>query len=478
MAPDMNEAVRLAKLDPSNPDPMRELGERFLDARDYERAAEAFRFATRLDPGHARTFQRLGYTLRLLERWDEAAAASLRAIALAPDLAEAYDNLAIVLFAQRELEKSVLMFEEAVRLAPRSYARWNNLGSALILCNRDEEAEAAFRKAVALNPRHPDSHHHLGMVLLRQGHYAMGWREYEWRWQCRALRAVARPQSLKLWQGSPAPRTILLHAEQGLGDALQFCRYAPLVAARGHQVVLEVPVELVALVEYSLGSDTIRVVPQASDHPGLTGLPPVDAHCPLLSLPLVLGTTLETIPAQPYLRADPAKTRLWADRLGTADAVRIGLVWAGNPRRTASLVIRETDARRSTRLAVLAPLLDVPGARFVSLQKGEGADELRRSAYPMILDADPDLRSFADTAALVAALDLVICVDTSVAHLAAGMGKPIWLLSRFDGCWRWLKDRSDSPWYPSMRIFRQGADRDWAPVVAQIRQALLDLTAR
>ncbi len=475
----MNEAVRLAKLDPSNPDPMRELGERFLEARQLERAAQAFRFATRLDPGHAKTFQRLGLTLRLLERWDEAAAASLRAIALAPDSADAYDNLAVVLFAQRELDKSILMFEEAVRLAPHSFARWNNLGNVLILDNRDEAAEAAFRRAVALNPSHPDSHHHLGMVLLRRGDYAEGWREYEWRWQCGALAAARRPATLPLWDGSPAPRTILLHAEQGLGDGLQFCRYAPLVAARGHRIELEVPKELVALVEFSLASDAIRVVAQATDHPGLAGLPAVDAHCPLMSLPLVLGTTLDTIPSAPYLRADPAKAQLWAERLGAADgALRVGLVWAGNPRRNASFAIRATDARRSTTLATLAPLLDVPGIRFVSLQKGEGATELRAGSYPAILDADPDLHSFADTAALVAALDLVICVDTSVAHLAGGLGKPTWLLSRFDGCWRWLKDRSDSPWYQSMRIFRQGADRDWAPVVEQVREALIAHAAR
>lgn len=471
-------ALRLAKLDPANPQRMCDLGALFLDLNQLDRAAESFRLATRLDPGDARSFERFGFALRLSERWNEASVASLKAIELDPDLTDAYDNLAFVLFAQHEFDRSILMFQEAVRRAPDSFAHWNNLGNLLILANRDEEAEAAFRKAVALNPDLPDSHHHLGMVLLRRGDYARGWREYEWRWRCRTLGAARRPSLLPQWDGATTPRTILLHAEQGLGDGLQFCRYAPLVASRGHRIVLEIHKELVELVDVSLGSESVRVVAQASDHPGLAGLPPVDAHCPLMSLPMVLGTTLDTIPAAPYLRADPVTSRLWAERLGAlAGTLRVGLVWAGNPRHGASLAVRETDARRSTTLASLAPLFAVPGVSFVSLQKGESAEQLQHGAYPAIYDADKLLGSFADTAALVANLDLVICVDTSVAHLVGGMGKPVWLLSRFDGCWRWLKDRTDSPWYPTMRIFRQGADRSWAPVIGRVREALVERTA-
>jgi hypothetical protein len=194
-----------------------------------------------------------------------------------------------------------------------------------------------------------------------------------------------------------------------------------------------------------------------------------------MSLPLALGTRLDTVPGAPYLRADPERSLVWRDRLAAlGEGMRVGLVWAGSPRRDAEISIRLTDARRSTTLASLSPLLDVPGVRFVSLQKGEGVAELREARFAGVYNADSELRSFADTAGLVANLDLVICVDTSICHLVGGMGKPVWMMSRYDGCFRWLEDRADTPWYPSMRIFRQGADRGWGPVVAELATALAE----
>jgi tetratricopeptide (TPR) repeat protein len=470
---------RVVALDSTNAVFMRNLGQVLFDMKLYEQAAEGFRLAAQLDPSDAKAHNAYGVTLRLLERWDEAAAASIRAIELDPSLSEAFDNLAITQAAQRDFDSALQLFHEAIRLAPKSATPWNNLGNLFVtLGGRAVEVAAMFRNAVALDPSQPLPHMNLGLALLQAGDFEAGWQEYEHRWQVSPLSTVLRPASLPRWDGSATPRTILLHAEQGLGDALQFCRYAPLVASRGHQVVLEVQEELVELLAHSLGSDAVEVVARHG-YPGIAKLPPVDAHCPLMSLPMIFGTTLDTIPSAPYLHIDPAKAEDWRERLDAVpgSGFKIGLVWAGNPRRGGTLFIRELDARRSTTLAALAPLLDVPGSRFISLQKGEGAEQLRASGLGAIYDADPELNSFADTAALVANLDLVICVDTSVAHLVGAMGKPVWMLSRFDSCWRWLQDRTDSPWYPTMRIFRQDADLCWEKVIEQIRDCLLDLVA-
>jgi tetratricopeptide (TPR) repeat protein len=472
-------ALRAVNLDPTSALFMRNVGQILFEMALHEQAAEAFRIATQLDPGDAKSHSVYGIVLRHLERWDAATAASLRAIELDPSLADAYDNLAITLVAQREYGTALQLFREAIRLAPQSAMAWNNLGNFLgTMGGRTAEAANAFRNAIALDPNQPLARMNLGMALLKLGDFENGWREYEHRWQGSVLGTVRRPASLPQWDGSAMPQTLLLHAEQGLGDTLHFCRYAPLVAARGHRVVLEVQPELVELVADSMASESVTVVARQALYPSLAGLPPVDAHCPLMSLPLVLGTRLENVPAAPYLRADPARCRAWRERLAEIAGLRVGLVWAGSPRRDAPIAVRQLDARRSTTLATLAPLLAVPGVGFVSLQKGAGVEELRDGRFAAIYDADPLLHSFADTAALVANLDLVICVDTSVAHLVGGMGKPVWMLSRFDGCFRWLEDRADSPWYPSMRIFRQGADRAWPGVAAEIAAALADRAAR
>jgi hypothetical protein len=262
-----------------------------------------------------------------------------------------------------------------------------------------------------------------------------------------------------------AGKTILLHAEQGLGDVLQFCRYAPLVAAQA-DVVLQVPGPLVRLLTSLPGRG--RIV--AEDEP----LPEFDLHCPLLSLPFAFKTTLETIPrAIPYLAAAPAAVAAWRDRLVVLSGLRVGICWAGNP------VVQSIDGRRSVGLARLAPLGDIAGAHFVSLQKGvAGADAVRPPNGMTIHDWTDELQDFADTAALIEALDLVITVDTAVAHLAGALGKPVWILSRFDACWRWLDGRDDSPWYPTARLFRQTAAGDWDDVVARVGGALREYVER
>jgi Flp pilus assembly protein TadD len=470
--------TRAVVLDPRNPNRLRHLGTVLLNAKTYEVAADAFRHAIALDPSDALAHHGLGSALRNLEKWDEAEAALREALALAPTLPDAHDELALVHIGRGEFEAAEERLAEALRLDPNAASTWRNLGSLLMKCNHPAEAEEAFRRAVALLPEEADFHTDLGMAFLQQGAFAEGWREYDQRWNGSVLGPFRRPASLPRWDGAPAARRLLLHAEQGFGDTLQFCRYALLAASRGHEIVLEVEAELVELLRHSLDHASIQVIARTAGYPGLAGLPPVDAHCPLMSLPRIFGTTPETVPGEPYLKANATKTALWAERLGALPhGLRVGLVWAGNPRRAAAFAIRESDARRSMRLAELAPLLAVPDVSFVSLQKGEGAAELHGAGSGGIYDAAPHLDNFADTAALIAGLDLVITVDTSVVHLAGGMGKPVWMMSRFDGCWRWLLDRPDSPWYPSLRIFRQGPERSWLPVVTRLRERLAECAA-
>ena len=273
-----------------------------------------------------------------------------------------------------------------------------------------------------------------------------------------------------LWLGAEeiAGKTILLHAEQGFGDTLQFCRYVPLVAELGARVVLEVPKELHELMRTL--PCTVHLVSHGSP------LPAFDLHSPLLSLPLAFETRLETIPARvPYLSAPENRRSVWSNRLGRHDRLRVGLVWAGHPRKHQA-VNNRGDRYRSIGFDQLAPVLHIPGCEFYSLQKGDDAvAQLHNSALRgHVIDWSEDLQDFADTAALIENLDLVIAVDTAVAHLVGALGKPFWLLNRYDTCWRWLLNRDDSPWYPTARLFRQDATRTWDGAIARIQETLGD----
>jgi hypothetical protein len=290
-----------------------------------------------------------------------------------------------------------------------------------------------------------------------------GWAEYEWRWKTHQLGRGRRNFTQPLWRGQAAPgQTLLIHAEQGLGDTLQFCRFATLAAARGVRVVLEVQKPLVRLLRGLQGVAQVFAHGEA--------LPHFDLHAPMMSLPWMLRTTLETLPgAAPYLHADTAEAANWRHRLAeiAPDGQRVGLVWAGSPR-TDSPALASVDRRRSMPPAQLGALFECPVVRFFSLQKdGPGAP----SNLPMI-DVMPEMHDFAATAALIANLDLVISVDTAVAHLAAALGKPVWLLNRFDSCWRWLAGRRDSPWYPTLRLYPQPRLGDWESVLSEVERDL------
>jgi hypothetical protein len=305
------------------------------------------------------------------------------------------------------------------------------------------------------------------------GDFERGWQQYEWRWGTAQLRAFKRsfPQPQLRGTDDLAGKTILLHHEQGLGDTLQFCRYLPMVAERAGSVIFEVPKALQTLMQSLPGS--IKIIARGEP------LPAFDVHCPLLSLPLAFATRLETIPSQmPYLSAPADKIASWRNRLGTHNTLRVGLVWAGDPRKQTPGAHR-IDRQRSLTFDQLAPIFEVRDCEFYSLQKGSDAvAQLHSSALrDRVIDWSDDFHDFSDTAALIDNLDLVIAVDTSVLHAAGALGKPLWLINRYNTCWRWLLDRDDSPWYPGLRQFRQDSTRQWNQVIARIAAALQDHAA-
>jgi tetratricopeptide (TPR) repeat protein len=453
---------RALALRPDSPEALNNLGISLREKGQRSEAAEHFRRAVALRPAYLEALTNLAMTLNDLGRFEEAAAAYRQGLAIKPDLVHERNNLGAALAQLGRFEEAGECYRQALSRQPDYPEALNNLGNVLRAQGRLDEAIAAYRQAAALKDDYPDVHHNLAMALLASGELAAGWTEYEWRWRTDQLRAAHRDFGKPLWRGEAgAGRTLLIHAEQGFGDTIQFCRYAPLAAARGWRVVMMVQRALVRL----LGSlDGVAEVRPARGDP-----PPCDAQCPMMSLPLALGTTLATIPApRSYLHADPREVSAWGERLAALGGrgVRVGLVWAGNPGR--SPILSAVDRRRSMPLDRMAPIFAVPGVQFVRLQKDQRA---AAEAHAMV-DVMDHMKDFADTAALVTQLDLVISVDTAVAHLASALGRPVWLLDRYDPCWRWLTGRQDSPWYPALRLYRQTAPGDWDGVVATVAQDL------
>ena len=430
-----------------------------------EEASDCYRKAIGLAPGGSPSaYYNLANLLRDQGKLEEAPAGFHRALRLEPGHPDLHGGLAVLEQYNDRLDKAIPGYRRAVALQPDRPAFYINFGNGLRQAGQLDAAEAAYRRALVLEPEQSDARFNLGLLLLLTGRLREGWPGYEHRWETEQLRDQRRSFPAPLWQGEAAAgKTLLLHGEQGFGDALQFCRYASLAKAKGLRIILEVQPPLSRLMRSLAGCD--QVIAQGDP------LPPFDFHCPLLSLPLALGTNaLTDIPTPgPYLQPDAAAVALWADRLAglPGDGPRIGLAWAGAPRRD-SPVQAAFDRRRSLSLPSLAPILATPGLRFFSLQKGV-------LAGPGLVDFMADMTDFADTAALVANLDLVISVDTSVAHLAGAMGKPVWLLNRFDTDWRWLTEGEGTRWYPTMRIFRQRTGGDWAGVIDAVTQALAAL---
>jgi len=436
------------------------LGNRALAAR-FHAASVA------LDGSRADAHHRLGRSLEAIGDLAGAIAAYCEAVRRCPGKADYYVDISSALSNAGRFEPARIAAGIAVRLDPRC-AEGYNLGHALLNLNRSGEALAPYEQAIALRQYYPRAQFGYAVALLKSGDFDRGWKQYEWRWQdCQRPRADF---AVPVWRGEDLrDRTILLHAEQGFGDTLQFVRFAPMVAARGGRVVLEVPAPLVRLLR---GVEGVAQIIARGDP-----MPPVDLQCPMASLPLAFGLQLKKIPARAYLpvpqAGDAAEAVAPWDRrafpAGRRDMV-VGLVWAGDPR-VSELRSNLVDRRRSARLDMFAPLFGVGGVRFVSFQFGGARAQIADATMP-IADAMEGVTDFADTAARLAGIDLLISVDTSIVHLAGGLGHPVWMLSRFDGCWRWLEGRDRTPWYPTMRIFRQPAPGDWAGLMAVIAKRL------
>jgi Flp pilus assembly protein TadD len=411
----------------------------------------------------------------------EASVALLReGLQLHPGSAVAQHAMGLALAELGHNDEAIWHFHQAVTADPGQAASWANLGMLLKIEREFDRAIAAYGRAVAAAPSDPQIRVNRTVALLQAGRWAEAWPDYEWR--LRVKGAVALPLEFLLpiisEAGDLRGRTILLTHEEGFGDTVQFLRYAPLLAERGARVLAWVPGPLVRLVETAPGIAAVFTG---------DGAPPAfDYHCPFVSLPRAFETTVATVPGKPYLTADPARAIAWSKRLPQA-TMRVGIAWAGQARPWLH-GFSTVDRRRSAGLAAFAPLMSVLGVQFVSLQKGPAQEQIGSS--PSVLTAggaalgtmslyDPmeGVADFADSAAIIANLDLVASVDTAVAHLAGAMGKPVFLLDRYDNCWRWLSGRVDSPWYPTMTIFRQEKQGDWSAPMARAAAALQAMAA-
>jgi tetratricopeptide (TPR) repeat protein len=447
------------------PDDSDMLLNRGVTLHELKRPAEALNSYDRalvIDPNNVDALTNRGLALHDLGRYGEALASHERALALQPDHAAALSNRGVTLHRLGRLDEALASYDRALCLQPDYVDALVNRGVTLHGLTRFDEAMASYDRAIALQTDHADAHFFGGMSRLLAGNFDSGWIEYEWRRRGASTGPSRRDFPQPLWLGGNeiAGKTILLHSEQGFGDTVQFCRYAPLVTARGARVILEVEEPLQGLLTGLAG--TTQVVAKGNR------LPDFDWQCPLLSLPRAFRTQLETIPsAVPYLRPPDQALVKWGARLPPKRCPRIGIAWAGNAKHL-------RDRERSIDLRDLLPLLDI-GVTFISLQK-----EVRAADVPTLKEGTEithfghELENFSDTAALISHLDLVISVDTAIAHLAGALGKPVWILLTHVPDWRWLLDRDDSPWYPTARLFRQSETREWNGVIARVRESLLN----
>lgn len=493
-------------------DALSKQGTALLHSQRFEEALTSYEQALKLQPNHVPTIFNHGAALANLQRFDEALASFEYALTIQADHAQTLSNLGSVLVHFNRFHEALARYNQALASQADHVEALSNRGGVLTKLNRFEEASASFTKALEINPDYAEAHWNEGVCRLSMGDFALGWQKHEWRWKAKAFMHTQRNFTQPLWLGQESlqslnNKTILLHAEQGLGDTIQFCRYAHKVAALGATVILEVQPTLKTLLRDVTGVSHIIAKGET--------LPAFDFHCPLLSLPLAFGTDLDSIPftfssnkecaqeasfisnillhckrlmgspkpeqATHYVKPDALHKAKWKNKLGHTTLPRIGVVWSGNS-------IHKDDKNRSIPLSDFLPLISkqteaAAQAQFHYLQK-----ELRPSDQELLTLLNQqnkidiafignELKDFSDTAALVDLMDLVITVDTSIAHLAGAMGKPVWILLPFNADWRWLTNRNDSPWYPSARLFRQAEIGDWSSVMRDVQRELLTINA-
>lgn len=487
-----------------------EMGNHFQDEGNYPAAAQAFKHAVNVDPSYARSYFCLGNLNRIMGEQNSALTYYNRAIELDGSVPDFLNNRALLHYEMGDPKGSEADFLEALRLDAEHLLANNNLGVLYQCLNQNEIARHYFERAIEIDPSYSSGYCNLAnyhsvsgnsekaieyfnqaialaphdaqaynaksIELLLTGDYPQAWQLHEWRWKTNYRPFAQGVPEGKLWLGeeSIAGKTILIQSEQGFGDTLQFCRYLPLLIEQGAKVILRTENPLLEIL-HSLHPQ-IQIIPMHADPVA------IDFYCPILSLPLVFKTTLENIPTHfPYLLADEQKQHHWHKRIqerGLTNKLRVGLVWAGAPR-PQELSYRGLNSRRDIRLVQLSPLLK-EDIEIYSLQKGESAhaqfQELEPSLRTKLIDWTGEIRDFADTAALIANLDLVVSVDTSTLHLAGALGKPVFLLNRKDTCWRWLKTGKHSPWYPSVTIFRQSQALQWNDVIENIITEIRKLT--
>jgi Tfp pilus assembly protein PilF len=432
---------------------------KFHTAGQWQQAESIYRQVLAREPNNVTALHNMGELAFRLRRYDIGLELLTRAVALDPNDANHVNSLAVVTMSVGRQDESYELCKRAINLNPRFANAHSNLAICLVNRGEMDQALAEFKMAIELDPNNACAHDGLGLTLLMMGDLQNGWREQEWRWLKYDFPPNRYPGTTH-WHGEDlAGKTLALYVEQGYGDVFQFCRYVPLLADRGAKVYMESVKELGQLMERSL--------------PGLAGTfppnqpPPHDFLCPLMSVPMWYGTTLQTIPAPVgYLKPDPREVEAWRGFFSTDPSLKIGIAWAGRP-------THNNDLNRSTSLSTFAPLAAVPGVTFYGLQKGPlAAQALQPPAGMRIIDLSSRLTDFEVTTAIISHLDMVIAVDTVVVHIAGALGKPAWPILPFCPDWRWLLVRRDSPWYPTMRLFRQPRRGDWITVIHEVAAAL------
>jgi Tfp pilus assembly protein PilF len=459
---------------PNNPEVLNLLGISYYEAKDLQTALQHLTHSIALNPNNSKALYNHGLALYDLHRLDEAIVSYSKAIDLNPNYCDALSNRGAALFELNKLEAALIDLNKALEIDPGHANALLNRGNTLQMMHLLDSALLSYEKAIEIEPNNAIAHWGYATTLLQSGRYEKGFAEFEWRVKNPRLSTLFTEKfDSPAWSGiEPIKnKTILIHSEQGFGDTIQFCRYIKKVIESGAKVLLTVEEPLVELLSTIEGIERIYVK-------GSEPIPTYDYHCSILSLPYIFRTTIDSIPnSAPYLLVDSQKRSAWQAKLGPKTKPRIGIVWAGGFRPN-NPELHLVNNRRNIQLQKFSALKDL-GIEIYSLQKGEDAEkELRKfqdnnRVGIKIVDYTRDLNNFSDTAALIENLDLVISVDTSTAHLAGALGKPVWILNRYDNCWRWLLNRNDSPWYPSAKLFRQNINRDWDEVIEEVRSELI-----